>query len=363
MAKAGFSEAYYQQRLAKLHADPEFERFADAGFRFTELGPKMRTREEQFPSQYAEHIPGIGRVVRGSGRAYTLMLDEQRLALGKKVVAKAKKLGFNTEDPKFLRDVARFVNTLTGRGGLGPLEPAAPALNTAIFSPRLMSSRIDTFIQPLDPRLHSFVRHEAQKMLLRIAAFGAGAGAVGFAAGGTTGIDPRSADFAKLKFGNTRIDPLAGYQQYIRLLSQLESGQVISSTTGKTLNLGQGFGKLTREDILKNFFTQKLAPLPSFLDTALKQHGPAGQKINYRNEAIQRVVPLAIQDAYSTYQDKKNLPAGFAAYLGSGLGLGVQTYAKKKPKQRYHNPSPRGGGSNSILRGGGGAGSNSLLRR
>jgi hypothetical protein len=169
--------------------------------------------------------------------------------------------------------------------------------------------------------------------------------------------DPRSSDFAKIRFGNTRLDPLGGFQQYIRAGSQIASGKMISTTTGKTTVLGSGFGKPTRLDIGLHFGESKLNPTASFIVDALNQHGYSGQSFNLSKEAYSRMIPLLWQDVYSVYKDTGS--AGLAALLYGvgGVGVGVQNYGPKKPKVKHYGGG-RSGGSDPLI---GGSSSNPFL--
>jgi len=276
--------------------------------------------------------------VRASGRAYTGFLNKMRVDMFDHLLGVAKKQGVNVEDRKFQRGLSTYINSATGRGSLPHgIESWGPALNAAFFSPRLMASRLNF----LDPTWYAresglggspFARRQALKSAGKLAAFGGAAGLAETAAGGTVGYDPRSADFAKLKFGNTRLDVLGGFQQYVRLASQLATGKSISSTTGQVMKLGPKFGQMTRKDIAERFFAGKLTPSVSFIYNLLQDKSFQGQPLNVKNEVIQRVIPLAIQDAYGLYQDKKNIPLAGAGYAASALGLGVQTYGPKQLK-------------------------------
>jgi hypothetical protein len=374
MFRALGSERAYQGILDEIHARPNAELYQKAGVKFTELrGPTSKLREEQFSSDLAEKIPGAGRVVRASGRAYTGFLDKMRADIFDDMFAAAHKKGVNVEDRKFLKSLAHYANSSTGRGSLGPVESWAPALNTVFFSPRLIASRVNF----LDPtwyfRLHPTVRRQALKSILTL---GSGAG-VGLAlaakyVGAKVETDPRNSDFAKLRFDNTRVDILGGFQQYVRLVSQISSGKIISSTTGKTLTLGSGFGDLSRKDIIQRFAEAKFSPPVSFVNDFFKGTTFAGQPFSVKQALLQRIIPLVAQDAYDLQKSKGSIPLTAAGYGVSAFGIGMQTYAPKKKSHHGGGGGSRpnsllgrssGHGGTSLLRGGGSSGSSSLLRR
>ncbi len=240
------------------------------------------------------------------------------------LIKKASNLGLNPRsNPDFAKEIANFVNNATGRGELGGLQKSAIILNSFFFSPRLMASRL-SLLNPLyyltaDP----FVRKEAMKSLLSFAGIAMTILGLSKMAGAEVGVDWRSADFGKIKVGNTRIDILGGFQQYIRLAGQLISGQIISSTTGKIMTLGEGYRPLTREDILLRFFEYKEAPIFSFLTALMKGQDFEGKPINVPKEVGMRFIPMAAQDIYDIAKDDPNLLP--VSVLGL-FGVGLQTY-------------------------------------
>jgi hypothetical protein len=342
--KAIGSEKYYQAQIAEIHARPNYPLYEPSHLRLTELkGKTSLAREEQFSSDLAEKIPIMGRIVRASGRGYTLFLDKVRADIFDSMLQTAQQKGairtvlgntkeIDTESQKFLRSLGEYASSATGRGGLKPfgmnLESAAPVLNTVFFAPRLIASRLNFFDPTWYFRLDPFVRRQALKSMLTLGSGSALALAIaGEYVGAKVGLDPRNADFAKLRFDNTRIDILGGMQQYIRLATQLSTGEIVSSTTGKTLHLGSSFGALSRADILWRFIEGKYSPPASFVNDFLKGTAFAGQPFDVKKELVQRIVPLVAQDAYDLQKDQGSIPLTAGGYALSALGVGMQTYA------------------------------------
>jgi len=310
-----------------------FDLMDEGKLALTEMDTILTAREERFASQWAEKIPIVGKAIRASGRAYTGFLNKLRADVFDDLIVKADKIGLMPRsNPDLVKQVANFVNVASGRGSLGSLQPAANALNAFFFSPRLMASRL-TLLNPLyyikaDP----FVRKEALKSLFTFA--GVTTTVLGLAklGGAEVGYDPRSADFGKIKIGNTRIDIMGGTQQYIRMAAQLITGKYISTTTGKEITLGEGYKPLTRLDILVRQVESKEAPIFSFITDLMRGQDYAGNKIKISKEIGSRFVPMLASDIYDIAKDDPSLlPVGV---LG-GLGFSVQTYA---PQIKFSQP-------------------------
>ena len=141
--------------------------------------------------------------------------------------------------------------------------------------------------------------------------------------GAEVGTDARSADFLKVRFptprgnaplslivgvpaffgvgtqtygGETRYDILAGQQQYMRLAVQLATGEVVSSTTGRVMRLGEGYKPITRKDVLARFIAQKENPVVSFVDEWLTGKDFRGQPFELDKAVRERLVPMVAQD-------------------------------------------------------------------
>lgn len=327
MFKYATSEKAYKGFQESIKTRPTYRLMREANLAITDMGPTLASREEAFMSNLAEKIPVFGFFARASNRAYAGFLNKLRADVFDDLVKNAKSQGIAVEG-KTLEDIAKFVNSATGRGDIGVLNRAAPILNGIFFSPRLMMSRLNLLNPQYYVTLDPFVRKEALKSLLT---FGATAGTlVGLAklGGAEVGVDPRSADFGKIKFGNTRYDPYGGFQQYVKLAAQLMTGQIVSTTTGKVITLGEGYKPLTRKDIIMRFFESKEAPIASFITSLLTGQTATGEPVRLSNEIINRLIPMMTQDIYEIAKDKDNIGQSLAMALPGIFGVGSQTYGK-----------------------------------
>jgi len=305
----------------------------DAGLKLTDLN-SLSGREEHIMSTWAEKIPGV----RRSNRAYTAFLNKLRADTFEDLIKQSKVLGAdgNTNLP-LARALADFVNTASGRGSLGKLEKSAVALNTALFSPRLIASRLKMLNPAYYIMADPTVRKEALKSLLAVAAAGSTVTQLGKMAGGTVESDPTNSDFGKLKIGNVRLDPNGGFQQYVVAASRLLSGKSTSSSSGKEYDLWNKKGPFdpTSFDVIKNFGVSKLHPVFGFAYALLNgQKEMTGQKMNFTttnpmdNAVAQRFIPIVVQDIYQLMQEDPTL----LPLLGplTSLGMSTQIYGGKK---------------------------------
>lgn len=351
----------------------------DAGLKLTDLETKLGKREEALMSTWAEIVPGV----RASNRAYTTFLNKLRADTFESLIKDAKVIGVDGEaNLPVARALAEFVNNATGRGSLKfrlglkegrfggdygkdiNLEQHAVLLNSTLFAPRLIASRL----RMMDPRLYIFgnptVRKEALKSLASIALIGNTLGQLVKMAGGDVETDPNNADFGKMKIGKVRVDPYAGFQQYIVAFNRLirpsfakipgleggtntglvpfdeatgwlgQGGQsTTSSTTGMEYDLwnpSPGPYDPNPLTIGARFLRGKAHPIVGFAwslwggKTEL-----SGEKMNLttinpmENSIMQRFIPILMQDIYELAQtDPRLLPLAVPATFG----MGVQSY-------------------------------------
>lgn len=354
MFKYSFDEKAYKGLIDDIKARPNYSRMADSNLALTDVGGSLSVREESFMSNIAEKlfdlpkkIPGIGKFagnpIKAGSRAYSGFLNKLRADVFDDLVGKAEKQGVEVTQ-SFLDDLSKFINSATGRGHLGALESSALALNNVFFSPRLIASRLH-LLNPtyyVDPRVNPFVRKEALKSLFTFAGMGLSVLGLAKLAGADVGVDPRSADFGKIKVGNTRYDIWGGFQQYIVLAARLLTGESVSSTSGKTTELGKGYKPETRASIIARQAEYKLSPAASFALSLLRKSDVFGQDAEIPKEVQDRFVPLTAQTMQELQAEWG--PMGFAMGIPAIFGVGVQTYdakgrpKKKKPKGSINKP-------------------------
>ncbi len=366
------SEKAFQDAQDIMMAHPNFEMWNDTGLFIAGIDENLARREEQFLSPIAEQIPGVGSLIRGSERAYVGFLNKLRFDSANALLDEAKNMGHQvmtkevnektgevTEAPaKIVHDIANFINVSTGRGSLGRFEKNAVELNAAIFSPRMISANL-TMMNPkyyTDKNTHPFVRKEALKALLAVAAAGLLTTQLAKRMGGQVNSNATSSDFGKAKFGNTRVDPWRGFQQYVVAGARFVSGKT-TNTQGETKELGKGvmpsrlgvvagIGNKYSPSLMEN----KLSPIASFIDDMLSGRtyppGGIGQLVTDKvaqhtygdkpaqfavpkrvsGEIINRYTPMFLSDLVDVLRDN---PRYIPLTLLGLFGYGVQTFGPK----------------------------------
>lgn len=340
MIRSYGSEASYQGLMDSISERPNFKpnfivkdgkvvpgkSLAErAGLQVTDL---KGMREEELSSAWVEkNIPGV----RASSRAYNAFANKLRADTFDSLVTQAQGMGLDPNRDEILaKQIANFVNNATGRGDLGSLSKAADTLNNVMFSPRLMASRI----QMMNPANYVYgnklVRKQYLKSMMATAIAWTTMAGMAKMAGADVNLDPTNSDFGKIKFGDTRLDPGAGFQQYLVLATRLASGKFTSSTTGKTKEYGEGYGTPTRLDALGDFIQNKLAPIPSY---GARMFNASSRRPFYVGEETAKLfVPIILQDMSELWQENPEampfaLPANF-------FGIGSNTY-NNQPQSRF----------------------------
>lgn len=261
----GLSEKGYERVGKEIEADPYYQDAVKAKAAVKEI------QEEQYEGiKYLQKRAGkiAAEPFKISERGYNIYLRKVRMeSFSRGMELLEGKYGKGKVPSNVKEGLARWVNTSTGRGNVArEYEAAFSAINQVLFSPRLLKSRLDTFNPREWQRLYRadpIIRNMAVTELVRAVAFmGSMVGTTAAVTGAKVEGDPRSADFGKIRIGNTSIDPWGGYQPYIRIAAQL--------VTKKRKTQYGDIQDVQVGDLLQRFARSKLAPLPGFAWTALE---------------------------------------------------------------------------------------------
>lgn len=306
--------------ISELAADSGLYRAPIGGY-----GPLME-REEFFLSNLAKRIPLIGRGVRFSEQAFITYGNKLRQDIFKNTLqswAKGDK-AVTLEDTKAL---ANLLNRMTGRGTLGPANQYAPLLSAGFFAPRFALSRPQAFMQLFNYKNPRVAALAAQEIVSFVALGTSVLSLVKLSGVADVELDPRSADFGKVKIGNTRIDFWGGNLQWARVVTQLQQ-QKRKTSTGVVV-------PASGIDAALRFLRFKGSPPASALvdwslgETAVGEvfpptgPGVAGEG-DITTSIFRRMAPMAIQDLVEAILEH-DATGGFLGALAFG-GMGVQTY-------------------------------------
>jgi hypothetical protein len=262
--KAFGSERYAQRLMQTIDEAPLSPIRKNAGLYLADIAGDvtLSAREEAFMSNIAERLPGVGRLVRASERAYATYLNKLRADVFDQTVRNwqdAKKLITN----KDLRDLATFINNATGRGSLKigskSFDELRPALNAVFFSPGFQLSRVQLAASFLNPTISPMVRREMYKSAAAFIGTGVTALAMlHYGLGAEVELDPRSSDFGKGRIGNTRFDFWGGLLPWARFAAQTWTGERKTSG-GEVVNIEDEYG-LSKGNTALRFARSKLNP-------------------------------------------------------------------------------------------------------
>lgn len=331
----GESESF-KDLNAYIVGHPDYKFAVDGKLGLTKLGDKLNSREEAIQSSILEHVPALGKVVKASNRAFAGFLNDLRFNRFTDLLNAARLHGEDVSiGSKVVKDIANTVNDFTGRGQLGENDKYASAqviANNIFFAPRKLAATVNMFnpIRYLDPSVSPTARNAAIRQLTGSLIATYSMLQLAQMAGAKVNLDPRSQDFAKIKFGKTDFGITGGNAIYIRLLAQLATNTKITSG-GKTRTLGKGYDAETRADVAISFMRNKLSPTASFLADALYGKDPVGDKFSLKKEAYNKLIPIFTKSFIDMVRNDPNNGMAYVGSLAAGLGVEMHT---KEPKER-----------------------------
>lgn len=294
------------------------------------LDSTMETGEEAFRGSLAQRLPfGIGKIVRGSNRAFTTFGNKFRADTFRTIVDKWTRQGVEIT-PERLQDLSNMLNRFTGRGTLGDqkLGGRVTALMQATWwAPQYRVSGPQAFAQLV--HRDGAIRAEAWR---NAAAF-VGTGLSLLTAAKLSGIadvnvDPRSTDFGKARFGDTRLNVWGTNQLLARTIAQIVTGERIDPNLGAVPGDRLGAGV--------RYFRSGLAPEWGLLWDMATGEDFLGNPLRFDAEtagrlAKEQLLPLVVQDAIEAFQAEGLV--GLATVPGVFFGAHVSTYEPSVSQQ------------------------------
>lgn len=338
MFRHALSKEYHENWLRDLKSGDMYYEMKNFGLYISEPTAKLSANEEQFMSRFIKSlgkIPVYGLALTGSERAYSGFLNKLRTDVYTNFRRQLELEGVSGQEfENEMKSYAHFINTATGRGKLGHLEPIAPILNGAFFAPRLISSRLNLALNPFFyTKMESRARKDALKTV---------GGFIGVVVttlilfdimGGDDDDDynvewnANSSDFLKIRKGNKRYDITGGFSQPIRTISQVFSGKVKSTKDGGFSYLSKDdFPYKTRLDVLSNFLLYKLSPSMSLVYGMLNDfESVIGEPMTVGGVLWEKALPLYVQDMIEIIEEEGAGRAVFSS-IPAIFGVGVQYY-------------------------------------
>lgn len=339
MHKMAINDNYFKERMTQIEMSPNARVYEKMGIDFTGVGSdlvQLAKREESFIAAHLlNKVPGLKQVTQFSERGAVGYLNVLRQNVGDWQIKLMMEKGMTPENSlKAYQDVGKLINWGTGRSDLGWMERAPGVLNAIMFSPRNFVAKLHL----MNPLEYIKLEPQARKLLMReqVATLAQGIMFLNLMKlnGAKVETDPRSADFAKAKFGDTRLDMFGGFQQNFVFLARLAYGQV-KSTSGNTYDLnGKQFPFSSRLDLATRFLRGKLSPQMTIAVDALAGKDMMGNEFgkDIQQEAVNRFIPMVWQDMIDAQKS-----IGWGA-LGTTLlgfyGAGTQTYKMKPAKSK-----------------------------
>lgn len=333
--RALFSQKYAAEQDSKIFNDPRLGKWSRAGLRITHQGEHIFGSEEIRVSSDIEKLP----LIRNFSNAARVFFNTLRTESFEAMSA----IYGDAITPEQAQSIANMVNVSTGYAKLGRAEVAAGLANEVLFSARNLAASFQWLaLEPYrkaDPTTKRLIAKQYAKTFIGLAT----ASALAALAGADIEKDPRSADFLKWRFGNTRIDPLMGLSQIMVFLAREATGEIkggdkqirylrenyrplnfFRSEAGKaSIKASRGTGW----DALAQFARSKFSPNLSLIINFVAGKDVTGQPFSFESQGG-NLIPMTYMDIYKEMREQ-GLPRGTAIAILSFYGYGLQTYEPK----------------------------------
>ena len=342
---------------------------AEEGFVFGALGHKIYdvpvggAAKAIFGERVGERVKELNpmKVTERGASAYLNYLRIREYERGRKMLLAR---GYTIQNNKReFENLAKVINTYTGRGAVpgSPKYKAAltKGLSYLLFSAKNWSSVIKQttpigfiyFLQKTDMESGRPKLSVAQRVALEnwLATYGTSAAFVLLFRslfggdddddkdGVSVSLDPRSSDFAKIKVGDTRVDPWGGRSQMLTFQARMYTQEIVNQY-GETVEMGEYNEETGRANtnwlrLTYKLFQGKLHPTAAaILEKGMAEKNKYGQMIDeygnpvlLKDQLTELFVPMYIASVVENYQEQSTELASVFTLIGS-VGVSTNTY-------------------------------------
>ncbi len=325
--KSFYDQNTYEQIDNAMREHPNHFYRERAELELTDIDGTLNEREESFQSAWAESIPGVASVVRGSNRSMTVTLNLIRVAAFDEFIEANPNATLDE-----MKAWANWVNVATGRGRLGSAGAIGTTLSIVFFAPRFALSRIQVSYKAIQYWHLPRVRNAILKDQAGTLAVGMLMLALAHLAGFSVGLNPRDPDFGKIRIGDTRINIWFGLQQPVRIVLQL--GLIATDRMGLTgRHLTATQKAISPMELIGRFGEFKLSPLITTPIELLTGENVVGEARTPSQTAARAVAPIILEGIYDAQVDY-GINAAAITGVGEFLGLGIQSYPDSQGRVR-----------------------------
>lgn len=337
----GFKALASPQKFEEMRRFLETDRVAnyakERGLDLTMMG--KGAGEEQFRNaEWAQRIPGVGKVVDASQRFFDAQTNMLRYKNFKKFVdsaggiGKLERAGGDNPD-QFVGAIVNVVNTNTGRGTFGKLgSPEAGWLNEVFNSPKGLAARINR----VNPKYYvdlARTNPAAAKEALSSLVIQSGLTA---AILGTAAANGNYED-GKIKVGNTRYDITGGTATMFSTLKDMSDAFTGSGDASPWKNAGteldQWFKNQLTPAINTSYDLITSIPQEGTKFTDFKRQDLYGNEITPMSFLIDSFLPLGAQGAIEDLTENgTSLTQTGVNALTNAVGIGTNTYQSAEDK-------------------------------
>jgi hypothetical protein len=346
------SEKYEKEFFAKLQTDPLYPVMKKSGLALQLPNSKLGSLDYQLSASTINKIwnglmyplklvspkiyerAKLFNPYRATERAYSGTINTIRVQMFKQFAKDLQQQGITPEtDSKQYIIAANATNNLTFRGRLRQAEPLAKELAVVFFAPRKITATLSLTNPFYYAHLWITSPTVAKRATLKMATFLTLATTITLVTKALREDDeedenpdvfnPLSADFMKLRIGNTRINLLGGLDQNLVFYARFITNNYKSSGSSKTKKLGENKYVPTRWDLGEKFFTNKFAPTSGVVYRKLSEG--KGRMFDWESELQTGAIPIWTQGISELQQEHPTEIATFLTMLNF-FGISISTY-------------------------------------